>query len=169
MQNAKDTFYEVLRDRVTAVNAALTVVVRGVVRPAVVVDENEVVSTVLRDCFRLRWAAIRIDTSGSAATYAMTCELRYATAGTEAASGLDRGRAIAAMDATLMAALGPGAQSQWTLKKSFAGLAGGGAVVNLGSRIWWSDVVFGVLAESAGELQRMATVDVWSYQEEGEA
>jgi len=73
------------------------------------------------------------------------------------------------MDATLMAALGPGAQSQWAPKKSFAGLAGGGAVVNLGSRIWWSDVVFGVLAESAGELQRMATVDVWSYQEEGEA
>jgi len=67
------------------------VVVRGVVRPAVVVDENEVVSTVLRDCFRLRWAAIRIDTSRSAAMYAMTCELRYATAGTEAASGLDRG------------------------------------------------------------------------------
>ena len=33
MQNAKDTFYVTLRDRLAAVNPARTMVVRGVTRP----------------------------------------------------------------------------------------------------------------------------------------
>lgn len=40
-QNAKDTFYVTLRDRLAARNADRTVVVRGATRPAVVVEENE--------------------------------------------------------------------------------------------------------------------------------
>ena len=35
MQNAKDTFYEVLRKRLAALNPERTMVVRGVVRPGV--------------------------------------------------------------------------------------------------------------------------------------
>ena len=46
MQNAKDTFYELLRGRLAALNPDRTVVVRGVVRPGVLVEENELVSTV---------------------------------------------------------------------------------------------------------------------------
>src|ERR1700728_5143686 len=102
MQNAKDTFYEVLRDRVAAANAALTVVVRGVVRPAVVVDENEIVSAAeVRDCFRLRWTSLKLDAEGAAPLVAMQCEIRYATAGTPGAGGLDRGRVLGSMDAAL--------------------------------------------------------------------
>jgi hypothetical protein len=41
MQRAKDTFYITLRDRIAALNPARTVLVRGVVRPAVLVEENE--------------------------------------------------------------------------------------------------------------------------------
>src|ERR1700753_2539878 len=100
MQNAKDTFYEVLRDRVAAANAALTVVVRGVVRPAVVVDENEIASAAdLRECFRLRWGGLSVSVEGAASLVSMQCEIRYATAGSESAGGLDRGRALASLDA----------------------------------------------------------------------
>src|SRR5665213_1122521 len=105
MQNAKDTFYEVVRDRVAAANAALTVVVRGVVRPAVVVDENEIASAAdLRDCFRLRWAGLSVSVEGAAALVSMQCEILYATAGSD--GGLDRGRVLAGLDAALASAVG---------------------------------------------------------------
>ena len=56
MQNAKDTFYEMLRGRLAALNPGRTIVLRGVVRPGVLVEENELVSTVvLPDCFRVNW------------------------------------------------------------------------------------------------------------------
>ena len=41
MQNAKDTFYEVLRSRLVALNPERTIVLRGVMRPGVLVEENE--------------------------------------------------------------------------------------------------------------------------------
>ncbi len=44
MQNARDTFYVTLRDRLAAVNPARTIVLRGVTRPGVLVEENELVS-----------------------------------------------------------------------------------------------------------------------------
>ena len=168
MQNAKDTFYEVLRDRVAAANAALTVVVRGVVRPAVVVDENEIASAAdLRDCFQLRWGGLSVSVEGAASLVSMQCEIRYATAGSDGASGLDRGRVLAGLDAVLASAVGRAPQN--AVKKDFAALAGGGAATAMGSLIWWSDVVFGAVAEDAAEIRRTATVEVWSYQEAGEA
>jgi hypothetical protein len=168
MQNAKDTFYEVVRDRVAAANAALTVVVRGVVRPAVVVDENEIAGVAeLRDCFRLRWTSLKVSPEGPAALVAMQCEIRYATAGSDGAGGLDRGRALESLDAALAAAVGAAPQS--AVKKNFAALADGGAVTEMGSQVWWSDVAFGELAEDTAEISRTATVEVWSYQEAGEA
>jgi hypothetical protein len=168
MQNAKDTFYEVLRDRIAAANAALTVVVRGVVRPGVVVDENEIASAAeLRDCFRMRWAGLQVSGEGSAPLVAMQCEIRYATAGMPGAGGLDRGRVLAGMDAALAAAVQTSPQT--AVKKNFAALVSGGVVSALGSQIWWSDVAFGALTEDAGEIRRTATVEVWSYQEAGEA
>ena len=47
MKNAKDTFYVALRDRLAAVNPARTFVLRGVVRPGIMVVENEMVSAEL--------------------------------------------------------------------------------------------------------------------------
>ncbi len=41
VQNAKDTFYEVIRARLAAVNPGRTMVVRGVTRPGLLVEENE--------------------------------------------------------------------------------------------------------------------------------
>jgi hypothetical protein len=167
MQNAKDTFYEMLRDRVAAGNAALTVVVRGVVRPAVLVDENQITSAAeLRDCFRLRWTGLRLNADGAAPLVAMQCEIRYATAGTADAGRLDRGRTLASMDALLATVVGTTPQS--AVKKNFVALTNGGTVAEMSSQIWWSDVAFGALAEDSGELRRVATMEVWSYQEVGE-
>lgn len=167
MQNAKDTFYEVLRDRVAAADAALTVVVRGVVRPGVVVDENELAgSAEMRDCFRMRWTSLQVGGEGAAPLATMRCEVRYGTAGSLGGGGLDRGRALAGMDAVLLSAVE--ATPQTAVKKNFAALAGGGAVSLMGSQIWWGDVAFGAVSEDAGEIRRTATVDVWSYQEAGE-
>ncbi len=41
MQNAKDTFYVTLQARLAALNPARTMVLRGVTRPGVQVEENE--------------------------------------------------------------------------------------------------------------------------------
>ena len=66
VQNAKDTFYEVMRSRVVALNPERTIVLRGVVRPGVLVEENELLSAVvLPDCFRLRWSVAQVDADGS--------------------------------------------------------------------------------------------------------
>jgi hypothetical protein len=60
MQNAKDTFYVTLQSRLAALNPARTVVVRDVVRPGTLVDENELPSAwVPVDAFRLQWTVYR--------------------------------------------------------------------------------------------------------------
>ncbi|HZL28192.1 MAG TPA: hypothetical protein VFC39_16850, partial [Acidobacteriaceae bacterium] len=62
-----------------------------------------------------------------------------------------------------------GRAPQNAVKKDFGALTDGGAATAMGSSIWWSDVAFGAVAEDAAEIRRTATVEVWSYQEAGEA
>ena len=163
MQNAKDTFYEVLRDRVAAGNAERRVVIRGTLRPAVVVDENELVeAATLLDCFRMRWTTVRVGADGIAE---LGCEVTYATEG--AGGGMDRGRRLAALDEELTAAMN--AQPQNAAKKDFHALATGGAAEVTGSRIWWSDVSFAKAEADGNELRRTATVQVWAFEEAGDA
>src|SRR6185437_8230480 len=112
MQNAKDTFYTTLRDRIAAVNPARTVVVRGVTRPALLVEENELASdTVPVDTFRLRWVGLKVDVSGALPLVTMSCEVHYATDGNSGNGGMDRGRLLAAMDAELAAAVSQAPQN----------------------------------------------------------
>ena len=55
MQNAKDTFYLTLQGRLAVLNPARTMVVRGVLRPGTLVDENELPTAfVPLDAFRLQ-------------------------------------------------------------------------------------------------------------------
>ena len=92
LQGMKDTFYAALRDRVAANNAGRTVVVRGVVRPGVVVVENElpgaaVDGIALVECFCLRWTSVKVETGLAR----LGCEIRYATDGVSGSGGMDRG------------------------------------------------------------------------------
>jgi hypothetical protein len=167
VQNAKDTFYEVLRGRLAGVNPDRTVVLRGVVRPGVLVEENELVSSVnLPDCFRLSWTTVKTDMQGALPAAAMQCEIAYETAGTAVNAGMDRGRVLGAMDGELLAVVSASPQS--APKMNYAGLQFGAAVVAMSTSVWWGDVVFEEAKVEDDRVSRTATVDVMSYQEAGE-
>jgi hypothetical protein len=167
MQNAKDTFYEVLRGRLVALNPYRTVVLRGVTRPGVLVEENELVSTaVLPDCFRLQWAPRVSDPDGNMTMVTTECTIAYETAGTAGNGGMDRGRALSAMDGELQAAINSFPRS--SPKLNYAALANGGPAVAMATSVWWGELLFGKSEAKDDRLMRTATVSVMSYQEAGE-
>ena len=167
MQNAKDTFYEVLRSRIAAANPERTIVLRGVTRPGALVEENELVTAVtIPDCFRLRWLDASVDAANALPLAALTCEVMYEAAGTPGNAGLDRGRLLTEMDAELVAAIN--ACPQHSLKQSYAALATGGSATPLTTNIWWTNVVLGPLVVKADRIARTAKVTVMSCEEAGE-
>ena len=106
MQNAKDTFYTTLQARLAALNPSRTMVVRGVIRPGTMVDENELpTAAVPVDAFRLQWTRLDVTSASPLPWVAMECSIQYATDGTAGNGGMDRGRLLAAMDAELASAL----------------------------------------------------------------
>ena len=136
MQNAKDTFYETLRNRLAALNPERTIVVRGVTRPGVLVEENELATGFhLPNCFRLRWLQDATDADGAMPLMTLTCAIDYETPGTPANGGMDRGRMLAAMDGELLAAL-----NQWprsTQKYGYTALSEGKPPATMATNIWW--------------------------------
>jgi hypothetical protein len=167
LQNAKDTFYEVLRSRIAAANPERTIVLRGVTRPGVLVEENELVSTVTTpDCFRLRWVDANVDAENAMPVATLTCEVFYETAGTAGNAGMDRGRLLATMDAEIVGALSSAPQT--AIKQNYAALATGGSATAMSTNIWWCDVVLGPLVVKADRIARAAKVTVMSCEEEGE-
>ncbi len=163
MQNAKDTFYTTLRDRLAAVNPARTMVVRGVTRPAVLVEENELPSDAVPvDAFRLRWTSMKADPNGALPLVTMGCEIRYATDGNSGNGGMDRGRLLAAMDAELASALSETPRN--AVKTSYATVP----PLPLNTNVFWGDVTFSAAAVTGERLERAATVEVFCYQEAGE-
>lgn len=164
MQNAKDTFYTALRDRLATLNPARTIAVRGVTRPGVLVEENELVSGVTpADIFRLRWTGLKIDSEGPLPLATLTCEIHYATDGDAEDGGMDRGRLLAAMDAELSSALT--ATPQGAAKMSYTSTA---APAALATNIFWSSPAFNSVTITGKRIERVATVDVFCYQEAGE-
>ncbi len=168
VQVAKDTFYAALRDRVAAGNPARTVVVRGVLRPGVVTAENELPGAAVdgiapTDAFCLRWTGLTADTQNSLGLVGATCEIRYATDGSQGLAGMDRGRALGTMDAELMAAVGM--EPQRALAVVVAEVAGGGAstATATGGNVFWSDVTFKPAVIRGERMERTAEVEVYCY------
>lgn len=161
MQNAKDTFYVTLRDRLAAVNASRTVSVRGQVRPAVVVDENEMPE---RDAdagvFHLQWGDVSTERAGAVLLDAMECRIVFRASGANALSTLTRGREMSAMQAELDAMLLPA----WAVKKRFSE---DGAVA-MGTNVFWCEVGERVVKVKEALLEATAVVTVMAYREEGE-
>jgi hypothetical protein len=167
MQNAKDTFYTMLLGRLAALNPARTIVVRGTVRPGVLVEENELpAASPPADCFRLRWTKLDAASTSPLPLVAMTCAIAYATGGTSGNAAMDRGRLLAAMDAELAAALTAAPRFAPKLNYSTAGV--GVAPAAMGTSIFWADAVFGAVAVSDERLERTVTVEIFAYQEAGE-
>jgi len=108
MQNAKDSLYMTLRTRLTAINPERTILLRGTVRPGILVEEAEApFSQLPNDVFVLRWLGLGVDVDLGSAMVVEECEIVYQTCGTQSFGGLDRGRSLSQMDEELVAMLQP--------------------------------------------------------------
>lgn len=161
MQDAKDTFYITLRDRLTTVNPARTMTLRGIVRPGILVEEAEAPMALLPlDAFVLRWTKLVADTQLPSILAQMTCEIHYASSGSQPYSGLDRGRALEAMDNELLQILSPSS----TVKMNYAESPAGA----MGTNIFWTPPAFAPESTTRERVGRVATVEVFAFQEQGE-
>jgi hypothetical protein len=166
MQNAKDTFYTTLQSRLAALNPSRQIVVRGALRPATLVDENELPSAwVPVDTFRLQWTKLQVTSASPLPWVALECVIHYATDGSAGNGGMDRGRLLAAMDAELASALSTAPHAVPKLNYS---AATAGAPVTMATNIFWADPVFSPTTATDERLERAATVQVFAYQEAGE-
>ena len=173
MQYTKDSFYMALLERLVSLNPAQTVTVNGTTRPAIIVAENEQVVPVvpLPDAFYIEWGAAQLVERqvDSRALFAMECVITYHTFGT-VQSGVDRGRALAALDMELMSICQP----PWTAKQDFTQTPS----VNLGTDIFWTQPALGKVAGSEAmkneglprgtegvRLERSATLKVFFFSE----
>jgi hypothetical protein len=165
VQDVKDSFYAGLRDRIAAMNPARTVVVRGAIRPAVLVVENELplAEGEPLETFQLVWSDLQYTPD---ALLSVKCGIAYAVNGsagaTETASSvLGRGRALAAMDAELLHALGGAVRSVAGIT---VGESNGVAVQSAASsRVFWGDVTFGAAVAKGDRISRIASVEVFGY------
>jgi hypothetical protein len=157
MQNAKDTFYVTLRGRLAALNPDRTVIVRGAVRPAVVVEENELESQALLDAFVLRWSGLTVDVSEPLGLHGAVCSITFATRGTTELSGMDRGRVLELLGHELRLMLLPAV----AVKQNFTGES----PVMEETNVFWSEASFGDASENDGVLTRLVTVQVFALAE----
>jgi len=161
MQNAKDSFYAALRARLAAINPQRTILLRGAVRPGIVVEEAEApFSQLPNDVFVLRWLGLGAEIDLSSTLIGEECEVIYQTCGTQSFGGLDRGRALSAMDEELVAMLQP----YFTAKVNYTAQP---PAVML-TRVFWDEAAFGAVMLQRDRLSRAAKLMVYSYQEQGE-
>jgi hypothetical protein len=161
MQNAKDSFYMALRTRLTAINPDRTILLRGVVRPGILVEEAEApFSQLPNDVFVLRWLGLCTDLDLASTMTAEECEIAYQTCGTQSYGGLDRGRALSEMDEELVAILQP----LYTPKLNYA-VQPAAAML---TRVFWDEPGFTPIVAQRDRLSRSAKVMVYGYQEQGE-
>ena len=161
MQNAKDSFYIALRTRLVAINPGRTILLRGAVRPGILVEEAEAPFGQLpNDVFILRWLALGVDMDLASTMAAEECEILYQTCGTQSFGGLDRGRALSAMDEEVLAMVGPFC----TPKLNYTATPPAAML----TQVFWDEPAFAPIVVLRDKLSRSARVTVYSYQEQGE-
>jgi len=161
MQNAKDSFYMALRTRLTVINPERTILIRGAVRPGILVEEAEApFSQIPSDVFVLRWQGLGLDVDLASTLVAEECEILYQTFGTQSFGGLDRGRLLSAMGEELAAMLQP----FYTPKLNFTATPPAGML----TQVFWDEPGFTPAVTLRDRISRSAKVLVYSYQEQGE-
>lgn len=161
MQNAKDSFYIALRTRLAVVNPERTILLRGSLRPGILVEEAEAPFTQLpNDVFVVRWLGLGTDLDLSSAMTAQECEIVYQTSGTQAFGGLDRGRTLNEMDEELVALLQPFCTPKLNYSVQPA--------ATMLTQVFWDEPVFTPVVALRDRLSRSAKVVIYSYQEQGE-
>src|SRR5271168_865909 len=154
MQNAKDSFYMALRARLTAINPERTILLRGAVRPGILVEEAEApFSQLPNDVFVLRWVGLAADMDLASIMAAEQCDITYQTCGTQSFGGLDRGRALSAMDEELMAMIAP----FYTPKLNYISQPPTAML----TQVFWDEPGFGPVATQRDRLSRVAKVVVY--------
>lgn len=162
MQSAKDSFYVALRDRLAALNPERAVFLDGATRPAIVVCENEPLTSAapLEKCFYLTWsAATPVSTTAGARSpiFKLDASFEYRTPGTPEQIGVDRGRRLADLDQELAQILSP----RFTAKKDYTQTP----AADLGSAVLWSAPEFGPAETHERALRRTARVTVFFWPE----
>lgn len=161
MQNAKDSFYMALRARLVSLNPERTILLRGALRPGILVEEAEApFSQFPNDVFVLRWLGVAADTDLPSTMVAEQCEVIYQTCGTQSFGGLDRGRALSEMDEELLAMFQP----FYTLKLDYTATPPAAMMTH----VFWDDPVFAPVGVQRDRLSRSVMVVVYSYEEQGE-
>ena len=161
MQNAKDSFYMALRARLAVINPERTILLRGAARPGILVEEAEApFSQLPNDVFVLRWLGLVVDLDLGTTMVAEQCEIIYQTCGTQSFGGLDRGRALSAMDEELVAM----AQPFYTPKLDYTATP----PASMLTKVFWNEPGFGPIVIQRDRSSRTASVMVYSYQEQGE-
>ena len=161
MQNAKDSFYMALRARLVTINPERTILLRGAVRPGILVEEAEApFSQLPSDVFVLRWLSLGVDADLGTAMAAEECEILYQTCGTQSFGGLDRGRSLSKMDEELVAILSPYS----TPKLNYTATPPAAML----TQVFWDEPGLGPVVVQRDRLSRSAKVMVYSYQEQGE-
>lgn len=161
MENAQNTFYITLRDRLATLNPNRTLYLRGVTRPGILVESNEIVTPQPpSDVFVLRWLGLSSDPYLPESLAQMECEVEYRTEGTAGNLGMDRGAMLAQMDAELTSLLQPNRTQKMSYSKAPA--------VAMETRIFWTEASFQPVKIERDRLLRTATVSVFSYREPGE-
>ncbi len=160
MEYAKDTFYIALRTRLAALNPARAMLLRAVERPAILVEEAEAVTAQpAADVFVLRWTGLKTDRELPSVLNAMECEVHYATGGTAVNAGLDRGRALTAMDNELTRILSPSSAQKMNYTMV--------PPLPLQTRIFWTPPIFSESIVSRERLSRVVRVTVFAFEEQG--
>ena len=158
MENARDSFYLALRNQLAVVNPSRTMVMRGVQRPGILVEENESAAAIAApDIFVLRWTAFIVDEQHALPLTEQTCEVHYWTEGTSTNGGLDRGRLMAQMDADLVQILGPRRMQKQNFSVN--------PPTSLATQAFWTGAAFEPVATSRNQLSRVAKVKLYSYEE----
>jgi hypothetical protein len=161
MKKARDSFYVALRDRLQVLNPTKQVLIRGVWRPGVLVEENENFAPIVPDnVFVLRWTKTLADEQHALVRTQQTCEVQYQTAGTPSAGGLDRGTLLTEMDAELLSILQPQQIQKTDYSVTPPAL--------MGTRVFWTGPVFASVTRERDRLVRKAEITVVSYEEAGE-
>jgi hypothetical protein len=161
MQNAQNTFYITLRNRLAALNPSRTLYLRGITRPGILVEGNEIVTgRSPSNVFILRWRGLQTNFDLPEAVLQMNCEIEYAVEGTTANIDMDRGTMLTEMDMELIALLKPANVQKMNYTQSTA--------TAMGTRVFWTEPKFQPVSIERDRLQRTATISVFSYEEPGE-
>jgi len=162
MQNTKDSFYLALRSRLAASNPDRTVLIRGALRPGIVLEEAEAAFPQLpNDVFILRWLGLGADMQLSSTMIAMECEILYCTSGTQAFGGLDRGRLLTTMDRELSTILQPDSTPKFDYAVQPA--------LAMQTRVFWDEATFGPINAQRDRISRTVKLTVYAYQEQRES